>query len=130
MVPIRLLIIDDNPGDRTLYRRYLDRESVYAYEYLEASSGAEGIKAFQDKAPDCVLLDYFLGDMEGTEVIDAMGEDIHKVPVIMLTGQADPTIAESVMKLGIHKYIAKDEVTPGGLQKVIESGLRHSGRVA
>lgn len=130
MIPVRLLIIDDNPGDRTLYKRYLDRESVYAYEYIESTTGNEGILAFDEKVPDCVLLDYFLGDMEGTDVLVAVGDAVRKVPVIMLTGQSDPTVADKVTKLGVYNYLSKSDVTPGGLQKAIEGALRAFGKVA
>ena len=72
------------------------------YEYLlaETATGEEGLQWCQNERPDCVLLDYCLPDLTGldflAELSAATGEVT--VPVVMLTGHGDESIAVQAMK--------------------------------
>ncbi len=82
--PIRLLIVDDSAEDRELYRRMLARDPEHAYRFLEAETGEEGLRAALDQAPDCLLLDYRLPDVDGLEFLSRLLTE-RLVPVIVLT---------------------------------------------
>ncbi|NJR65737.1 MAG: histidine kinase, partial [Leptolyngbyaceae cyanobacterium CRU_2_3] len=55
-----VLIVDDAPEDRELYRRYLLRDPEYSYTILEASLGQQGLELLQQQPVNAVLLDYRL----------------------------------------------------------------------
>ena len=60
-----ILIVEDSPEDREIYRRYLLRDHDYDYTIIEASLGKEGLNLWRQHEPDVVLLDYQLPDMNG-----------------------------------------------------------------
>lgn len=120
---VHVLIIDDNPGDRLLYKHYLEEDAFHRYRFTECSDGAEGLIRYRQEQPDCVLLDYYLPDMEGTEVLEVLLKDQILVPVVMLTGQNNTDIAVHLMKKGAQDYLSKENVTPIMLQKAVHNTL-------
>ena len=41
--PLAILLVEDNPEDRAIYRRYLSRQTAVSYTCIEAATGAEGL---------------------------------------------------------------------------------------
>lgn len=117
IVGVRLLVVDDSPEDRETYRRLLRTDSERRYEYVEAESGHEGLRAYREQQPDCVLLDYRLPDLDGLEFLVALGET--EPPVIVLTGQGSEEVAVEAMKRGAQDYLPKDGITAPGLVRAI-----------
>lgn len=98
-----ILMVEDNPEDRELYRRLLHKIYVEgAVQILEAESGADGLELCQKHIPECILLDYRLQDMDGLEFLSELKrvKNGHEFAVVMLTGQGDESIAVEAMKRG------------------------------
>src|SRR5436305_1609068 len=119
--PIRLLIVDDSPEDRELYRRLLVQDREHAYELLEAETGEEGLALARELKPDCLLLDYRLPDVDGLELLSSLAE--MQVPVIVLTGQGNEAVAVEAMKSGAQDYLLKGSVTRDRLQHAVRSSI-------
>jgi len=125
--PWHILLIEDNADDRADLRQMLLRGSDRRYRFTESELGAEGLRKVREKqdAPfDCVLLDYYLPDMNGDEVLAALcdGEDLPPCPVVVVTG----SIREDGAKLlrgGAQDYIGKNWMTPEGLTRVVENAI-------
>ena len=127
-----ILIVDDSPEDRALYRRYLLRAREYSYTFLEASSGQQGLELWQQQPVDAMLLDYRLPDLEGLELLaqlQAISQQSY-LPVIITTGQGNEAIAVQAMKAGAQDYLVKGEITPENLHlavnEVIETARLHT----
>ena len=120
---LRILIVDDSPEDRASYRRLLQKNEVRRYEFLEAESGEEGLEIAQSEAPDCLLLDYRLPDVDGLEFLARLAEDGRRLPVIVLTGQGNEAVAVEAMKNGAQDYLLKGSVTRDRLQSAVENAI-------
>src|SRR5688500_7127910 len=64
MSQVQLLIIDDSPEDREVYRVLLDSITESKYCLMEAASGEAGLALYRAQSPDCILLDYYLPDLD------------------------------------------------------------------
>ncbi|MBI4780857.1 MAG: PAS domain S-box protein [Oscillatoriophycideae cyanobacterium NC_groundwater_1537_Pr4_S-0.65um_50_18] len=120
-----LLIVDDSPEDRELYQRYLLHHHEYAYTFLEASLGQQGLDLWQQHRPAAVLLDYRLPDLDGLEFLSrlrSLTQQPH-LPAIMVTGQGSEAIAVQAMKAGAQDYLIKEQITPEGLHLAIHGAI-------
>jgi PAS domain S-box-containing protein len=120
-----LLIVDDSPEDRELYRRYLLRDREYSYSILEAALGKQGLELWQQHHPDAVLLDYRLPDLDGLEFLAKLQPFPQQscLPVIMVTGYGNEAITVQAMKAGAQDYLVKEQITPEGLQLAIQGAI-------
>lgn len=98
-----ILIIDD---DEDIVRAIAGNLKLDGYQVLEAYLGRQGIDMVQTRAPDLVLLDLTLPDMDGIMVCEILRKT-HDVPIIMLT--ARDTLSDKVLglKSGADDYIVK-----------------------
>jgi PAS domain S-box-containing protein len=120
-----LLIVDDSPEDRELYRRYLRRDREYSYTIFEATLGQQGLELWQQHQPDVILLDYRLPDIDGLEFLAQLQPLSQGIclPVIVVTGQGNEAIAVKAMKAGAQDYIVKEQITPEGLQIAVNGAI-------
>ncbi|KQT03567.1 MULTISPECIES: response regulator [Bradyrhizobium] len=79
----RVLIIDDQKDVRAMIAIVL---RVNHFEVVEAESGAAGLKAFAESACDAAIVDIFLGDASGADVIAALREHAPALPVVAVSG--------------------------------------------
>ena len=79
----RVLIIDDQKDVRAMVAIVL---RVNHYEVAEADSGAAGLKSFAEGRFDAVIVDIFLGDISGVDVIATLRERAPGLPVVAVSG--------------------------------------------
>jgi two-component system nitrate/nitrite response regulator NarL len=116
----RLLIIDDHP----LFRRGVMQLVTPEPEFDvvgEASSGAEGIESARRLAPDMILLDLNMRDMNGVEVLKAIKGSGSEARVVMLTvsDQAEDLIG--ALRAGADGYLLKEMEPESLLAKLKEA---------
>lgn len=123
-----ILIVEDFAPDRQVYRRYLEQDQVYKYHILEAETGEEALAICSVNQPDLILLDFLLPDLDGLELLETFRQmpEYAQIPVIMLTGQGDSTIALKAMKDKASDYILKSKVTPKSLAEIIHKIIDNS----
>ncbi|HVW85630.1 MAG TPA: response regulator, partial [Bryobacteraceae bacterium] len=121
MIPgqLKILVVEDNPADRALYRIYL--KHLPGLEIREAEFGTDGLKLCPSWGPDCILLDFTLPDMTGLEFIDRLRESSGGIPcaLVMLTGIADERIAVRAVNAGATDYLPKSE----NMETVLEHSI-------
>lgn len=127
---VKLLIVDDNPDDRFVFKRLLKQVNGVQWSILESETGADGLELCEKENPDCILLDYILPDIDGLEFLLQLKNRSISVPVIMLTGQGDETIAVLAMKEGARDYLVKDVLTPASLKGTILNCIGASAQPA
>jgi PAS domain S-box-containing protein len=119
-----LLIVEDFPADRELYRRALLEDSNCNYCLLEAESVAEGLELCRRQKIDAILLDYMLPDADGLEFLAQLSaRSSEPPPVVMMTGQGSESIAVRAIKLGAQDYLVKRDLTPELLQLTMRKAI-------
>ena len=121
--PWRVLIIEDELVDREIYKGYLQPAS--SFECAEAASAAAGIAMCREWAPDCVLLDYNLPDMDGLEVLPQLGVSAEnpRCAVVMLTAFGGD-LAVQAMKSGAMDYLPKGQLAADVLPNTIIGAIQ------
>ena len=124
---LRILIVDDDAVDRRICRRalvHLEPTPVF----LEAQTAGEAEKRLREQPIDCVLLDFRLPDMDGLELLGRInGYPIeHRVPVVMITGADDVSVAVEAMRHGASNYVVKDN--DGRYQTLMPTIVQHALR--
>ncbi len=123
-VSLKILVIDDNPADRELYRQFLIDDFDQEYEFFETGLGKEGVKICSSKEFDCILLDFHLPDVDGIEFLNLLDRETKtKVPVIMLTGQGNETIAVDALRAGAADYLPKRVASTESLKRTINNAV-------
>lgn len=126
--PIKVLIIDDDPIDRELFKRYLLQAPASRFELAEADSVTAGAEKAKSLRPDCMLLDFNLPDMNGIEAMAWIRGELGQLPwaVIVLTAFGGEELAVRAMKAGAMDYLPKDSVTAGTLARTVIGAIeRH-----
>jgi len=100
----KILVIDDDRSICETLELYLTEEG---YEVVTAVTGTEGLNKFVEHAPDVVILDIRLPDVDGFTVLEDLREDDENVKVIMITAHHDMDSTINAMKSGAFDYIHK-----------------------
>ncbi|MBI3967144.1 MAG: response regulator transcription factor [Chloroflexi bacterium] len=98
-----IVYVDDERRYRELLGIILRRTK---YRLVVASGGLEGLDAVEREAPDLVLLDVKLPDLDGFEVCRRIRAD-SDVPIVMLTARAEATYIVRGLQLGADDYVTK-----------------------
>ncbi|WP_125115406.1 response regulator [Agathobaculum sp. Marseille-P7918] len=99
----KILVVEDEKAIADILVFNLQREG---YDTLVAYDGAEGLRAALEDAPDLVLLDVMLPEMDGFEVLRHIREK-QDTPIIMLTAREEETDKVLGLELGADDYITK-----------------------
>lgn len=123
MALAKILVVDDNEVSRTVARATLEGQG---YAVALAKGGAEALAAFDREAPDCVLLDVLMPDLDGVTVCEQIrarprGAD---TPVVFLTAQRDIDTFDRAIKVGGNDFLAKP-VRPAELVVRVQCVLKH-----
>jgi len=119
--PLRILVIDDEPPIRKLLRVGL---SAHGYQIVEASNGKMALDRLSEQAPDLVILDLGLPDMEGHELLRTMRARNDSVPIVVLSSRDDETGKVQALDSGADDYVTK----PFGMDELLarmRAALRH-----
>jgi len=120
---VKILVVDDDEVDRMAVRRALKAAGLQM-ELSQTDSCAGAIAALQQQQFDCVLLDYFLPDGDGLNLIQQVRSLGITVPLVVLTGQGDEQVAVELMKAGACDYISKARVSPDNLSQILRHCVR------
>jgi signal transduction histidine kinase len=100
----RILVVDDNADNRALLRSVLEDEG---YQVILATDGAQGVAAFTEHAPDCVLLDVRMPVMDGAcERIRALPAGA-ETPIVFLTALRDVETFDRALGVGGDDFLTK-----------------------
>lgn len=118
----RVLVVDDNADNRALAQATLEDED---YEVITASTGDDGIRAFEAAHPDCVLLDVRMPGTDGFAVCARIrtlpgGKD---TPIVFLTALRDVDTFDQALRAGADDFLTKP-VRPTELVVRVQAALK------
>lgn len=126
--PVRLLVVDDDPLCQTLCQRYLAQSDKYAFELVGVETGADAIRRVSGERFDCLLVDYYLPDLTGTELLrqlSALAED-DAPPAIILTANGGEEAAISAVRAGATDFLPKRALSRASLGRALGNAIYNS----
>jgi signal transduction histidine kinase len=120
--PSKVLVVDDNGQNRALARATLEDEG---YTVVLAENGEEGLRAFHEQRPDCVLLDVRMPGLDGLAVCSKIRElpQGSDVPIVFLTALRDIDTFERALRAGGDDFLTKP-VRPTELVVRVQAALK------
>lgn len=123
-VPIKVLVIDDEPPIRKLLRMGL---STQGYDVLEASNGKLALEKLAE-GPALIILDLGLPDIQGHDLLRKIRSIDESVPILVLSSRGDEHGKVEALDLGADDYLTK----PFGMHELLarmRAALRHQLQV-
>jgi len=116
-----ILIIEDQPDMRLNIATILEMED---FKVLQAGDGREGLAAAREGAPDLILCDVMMPELDGYGVLRALREDpaTARIPFIFLSAKGEKNDQRTGMNLGADDYLTKP-VTVNDLLAAINARL-------
>ena len=104
---MKILVVDDEKDIRTIAR--LSLENLGGMSVLEAASGPEALEVAAREAPEAILLDVMMPDMDGAATLAALqaSDATATIPVVFLTAKAMPGEIERLKALGARDVLTK-----------------------
>lgn len=120
---IRVLLVEDNPGDQRLIREALNevRCTHIKLEHVDCLQAAQNILANQEF--DLILLDLSLPDSSGLATVEKTGDAAPDTPIVILTGLDDVNTGIQAVRAGAQDYLVKGEVTGHLLVRAIRYAI-------
>jgi signal transduction histidine kinase len=105
-IPPRILVVDDNPGNRDMLDRQLGH---YGYSTVCVETGAAALEALRQERIDLVLLDVMMPGVSGVEVLEQIKvqPSLAGIPVIMISALDEVESAAQCIELGAEDYLLK-----------------------
>jgi two-component system, cell cycle response regulator DivK len=116
----RILVVEDNEKNMKLFRDVL---SATGYRTLEATTGGAAVKLATEHAPDLVLMDIQMPDVDGVEALRRLRADERTaaIPVLAVTAQAMQGDREHFLAEGFDGYLSK----PLNIRELIGTVRQH-----
>ncbi len=120
-VTTTILVVDDHPIVRAGCRQLI--QQIPSANVVEAETGEDGYRLFQEIYPDMVLLDITLPGIGGLEILRKMRANRENAKVLMFSMHEDPVFASRAMQAGARGYITKNNAADHlveAVQKVLD----------
>ncbi|MBN2157528.1 MAG: response regulator [Candidatus Lokiarchaeota archaeon] len=122
---IKVLLIEDNPGDAFLIQEYLEEIQNATFMVTFVDSLAKGIAEYQMKEFDVVLLDLTLPDSTGFDTFREAFVHLHDIPIIILSGLIEELAIHAVQE-GAQDYIPKGNFDAHTLYRSIKYAIERN----
>ena len=114
-----LLLIEDNPGDARLIREMLNEQAQHDIQLDRVSSMSEAEKHLAENEVHIVLLDLGLPDAQGLSCVRRAHAAAPRVPLVVLTGLDDESMAVQALQEGAQDYLIKGQIETRELMRAL-----------
>ena len=120
---IRVLLIEDNPGDARLVKEMLVDAGANKFSVTHAGLLSEGLSLLREETHHVILLDLSLPDGHGLDTVRQVCTVAPHLPVLILTGLDDETIAIRAVQEGAEDYLVKGQMDGNLLARAIRYAI-------
>ena len=104
---MKILIVDDSLAMRRIVQRTLRQAGFDGHDFIEATNGKEGLAKVEAEAPDVVLSDWNMPEMNGYEFLCALRATGAKVPFGFITTEGTPEMRQKAAEAGANFLLEK-----------------------
>ena len=108
--PIKILLVEDNPGDCRLLRELLGELTTARFDLAQVDRLSAAIERLQGESFHIILTDLSLPDSQGLEAFRALHAGAPATAVIVLSGVDDETVATNAVREGAQDYLVKSRL--------------------
>ena len=125
-VNVRLLLVDDDAGLRTLLRTTFEAVDV---DVEEAETAARALEALRTRRPDAIVLDLVMPGLDGFGVLEHLqaSPQTRWIPVVVLTAKTLAADEREFLKARTVSLLEKSRYSPNELRRLVEQALGASG---
>jgi len=121
---LRILLVEDNPGDARLIRIALSEAGGSTrFDLTWADELSKAFESLMAGNPAAILLDLNLPDSQGLSTVVSMVEKVPYVPIIVLTGLDDEVLAIQAVQNGAQDYLVKNQLDANILSRTIRYAI-------
>jgi two-component system, cell cycle sensor histidine kinase and response regulator CckA len=107
--PIKILLVEDNPGDVLLLQHILAELTSIELKWVHVERLKTAIELLRSAKFDVILLDLVLPDSHGLNTLVQIQVQDPLTPIVVLTGMTDETLAVQAMQAGAQDYLVKGQ---------------------
>ena len=124
---MRILMVEDNPGDVRLLREHLvgDRRVAELFQVAHVDRLALALESLERSSFEVVLLDLSLPDSQGIGTLNRMHEARPGLAIVVLTSIDDEVLGLQLLQSGAQDYLVKGEVTSSLLRRSLRYAVEH-----
>ena len=120
---IKVLLVEDNPGDARLLREIFNDPASWKYDMAHHESMEKAVTHLAANPVDVVLLDLGLPDAQGLGAVRQAHAAAPSLPLVVLTGFDDETLAAQALQEGAQDYLIKGQIETRGLLRSLRYAI-------
>jgi diguanylate cyclase (GGDEF)-like protein/PAS domain S-box-containing protein len=119
----KVLLVEDSPGDARLLREMFNEQGWHSTEVTHVACMRDAERHLAERTVDVILLDLGLPDAQGLEVVRRAHIAAPRVPLVVLTGLDDESLAIQVLQQGAQDYLVKGQIETRGLARALRYAI-------
>ena len=120
---IKILLIEDNPGDAYLIEDHLEEFANFSYELKNVGTLNEALSILKEQPFDVILSDLSLPDSDGVNTFFRIHNENPLIPIIILSGSNDEEIGAYAVEKGAHDFFVKGQTDGRLLECIIQCSI-------
>jgi CheY-like chemotaxis protein len=120
---IKILLIEDNPGDSYLIEDHLEEFANFSYELKNVGTLKEALNILKYQPFDVVLSDLSLPDSDGINTFFSIHNENPLIPIIILSGSNDEDIGACAVDNGAHDFFVKGQADGRLLECIMQCSV-------
>ena len=127
---IKVLYVEDEMDHAILIRELIEEIKNVHYELTHVQNLNETLLELDNNNYDIILLDLSLPDEQGVDTVARVCEQAPDIPVVVMSGTDDETMAIKALQKGAQEYLVKGKMKSNALSRILRYAImRHKGRV-